>query len=263
MLFTDGHISTIEELSTQDSAVLDIASTEAINVTAKLGLAQEELAIELRAALARSRLSGSDSMYWWPGNPVTNSSQYQLRDVVVTPALRLWHTFYTLALIYRDAYNSQLNDRYLGKWRQYRDLAGWASDRLFQAGIGTATDPVPIAEVPELTAQPGNFSALTYYVQVSWLNARGEEGMSSPVASLDTPDQTALQVRPMNPPIQAKAWNIYAGDTVTTITRQNASPLDLSEVWVEPSFGLLSGTVPGTGQEPNYFRSVPHILQRG
>lgn len=263
MLFTDGHISTIEELSAQDSSVLDVSSTEAINLTAKLGLAQEELGIELRAALARSRLSGNDSMFWWPGDPVANTSRYQLRDVVVTPALRLWHTFYTLALVYRDAYNSQLNDRYLGKWRQYRDLAGWASDRLFQAGIGTVSDPLPIAEVPELTAQPGNFSALTNYVQVSWLNARREEGMSSPVASLDTLDQTTLQVRPVNPPIQVKAWNVYAGDTVNTISRQNTSPLDLTEVWVEPSSGLVSGTAPGTGQEPNYFRSVPRVLQRG
>ena len=38
-----------------------------------------------------------------------------IEQVVVTPPLKLWHIFRTLEMVYRDAYNSQLNDRYAGQ----------------------------------------------------------------------------------------------------------------------------------------------------
>ena len=43
------------------------------------------------------------------------------RQVVVTPPLKLWHTFRTLEMVYGDAYNSQLNDRYAGKRDEFHE----------------------------------------------------------------------------------------------------------------------------------------------
>jgi len=260
MLFTDGVISTIEELSLQDTAILEVASAEGINLTAKLALAQDELGIELKAAIARSSLSSAD---YWSGDRVAAANQCSLQDVVVTPALHLWHTFRTLALIYRDAYNSQLNDRYLGKWRQYRELASWAADKLFLSGIGTVTDPLPIAGPPQLSLQSGTMEGMTYYVQVSWVNTRREEGMPSSVISIEAPDQTTLLVTAPPAPSQQIFWNIYAGDNSAAVTLQNAVPLELTQTWTAPPYGLVIGRPPGAGQDPNYFRSLARVLHRG
>ncbi len=46
--------------------------------------------------------------------------------VVVTPPLKLWHMFLSLEMVYRDAYNSQLNDRYAGKRDEFHGMVKWA-----------------------------------------------------------------------------------------------------------------------------------------
>ena len=51
-LFTDGTISTLEELRGYESAVYDVASTERIDLSQKLVLAQQELGIELTSRLS-------------------------------------------------------------------------------------------------------------------------------------------------------------------------------------------------------------------
>src|SRR5207245_3574237 len=114
-LFTDGPISTLDQLAAQDTAVLDVASTEGIDATAKLTLAQQEVGIELTAVLTRSIRSGVYS-FWWPGNPLTFLGPLQLQYIVVTSPLQLSHTFQTLAILYRDAYNHELNAHYSWTW---------------------------------------------------------------------------------------------------------------------------------------------------
>ena len=92
-LFTDGAISSLEDLRGYESTIYDLASTERIDLSRKLVLAHQELEVELVSRFFRE-------------NP------NELAYAVVTPALQLWHTFHTLAVVYRDAYNSHLNDRY-------------------------------------------------------------------------------------------------------------------------------------------------------
>ena len=87
--------------------------------------------------------------------------------------------------------------------------------------------------------------------------------MPSKVASLATPDLSILQVRPVNQPANATGWNSYVGSSLDSITLQNASPIDPTQDWIEPASGLILGVLPRMGQEPNYFRQVPRILQRG
>ena len=127
-----------------DSQLLDVASTEGLDVTRKLGAAQEEIQIELEAC----SIGGGS------------------RQVVVTPALRIYHTYRTLEMIYADAYNSQLNDRYAGKRDQFHRKAKWAYDRLLQSGVAIAADPVPRAATPQVTACPGALPDGTYYVTI-------------------------------------------------------------------------------------------------
>ena len=191
------------------------------------------------------------------------SNTQRLSNIVVTPPLHLWHAFHTLELIYRDAYNNQLNDRYLGKWNAYKDLAKWASGVLFQTGVGVVSDPVGIAQSPELDVLGGSLPSAAYFAQVAWMNARGEEGMASNVTSASASDQNSIQLRPTNPPGNAQSWNAYVGTSIDSITLQNATPLNVDQLWVIPPSGLSSGKSPSVGQEPNYFRQLARYLQRG
>jgi hypothetical protein len=262
-LFTDGSISTLDQLAEQDSAVLDVASTEGIDASAKLMLAQEELGVELMAAFSRCSPSRTVPSIWWPGMGSTFQGVLQLSNTAITPPLRLWHTYRTLAMIYREAYSNQLNDRYLGKWNAYKDLAKWATGMLFQIGIGVVSNPLPAAQSPDILVLSGNQPAATYFVQVTWLNAMSEEGMPSAIVSVTAPDQNAIQATPKSPPVNATNWNVYAGTSIDSITMQNANPIDLGGAWITPSTGLVSGAAPGTGQEANYYYELPRYLQRG
>ncbi len=259
-LFTDGNISTLENLSGEDSGILDLANIERIDLSVKLGLAQDELAVELGSWLARSRVT---SPWTWPGDSAACVGPPNLNNIVVTPPLRMWHTFYTLALVYRDAYYNQLNDRYLAKWNEYKEQMKWASGMLFQAGAGLVWDPIPAANPPSLAAVTGTQPATTYFAAISWLNAHGEEGAPGPAASLTTVAQQVIQVTPQNIPANAKTWNIYAGPGTESLTLQNSTPLDVAQLWVEPNTGLVTGRVPGNGQDPNSYRVLPRTLQRG
>src|SRR5664279_3386892 len=109
-LFIDGPVSSVDDLAAQDSQLLDVANVEGIDVTQKLALAQDELALELNALLTRLGYTGQ--FFWLAPQP-------DIGSVVVTPALKLWHTFCSLEMVYSEAYNSQLNDRYAGKRDQF------------------------------------------------------------------------------------------------------------------------------------------------
>jgi hypothetical protein len=168
-----------------------------------------------------------------------------------------------LELIYRDAYGNQLNDRYLGKVNSYKDLAKWASVMLLQTGVGVVADPIAVASSPEVDIVTGAQPASPYFVQIAWLNAGGEEGMAGPVHSVNAPDQHSLQVKAIGPPANAAAWNVFVGTSIDVICLQNSQPVAVDQIWSMPSSGLVSGRVPGVGQEPQYFTQLPRFLQRG
>lgn len=242
-LFTDGTISVIGDLMAYESTVLEVATTEQIDLTVKLGLAEDELGIDLEVFLAgRSNAPG-------------------LGNIVVTEALRKWHTFRALALVYRDAYHRQLNDRYLAKWKEYQRLAQWAWDALMQTGVGTTTDPIPRAAKPQLSYVPGGVGAATYYVRAAWRSVDGEEGSPSDIAVLSVPAGNALVATVVSPPAAAQGWNVYVGFSVPDQTLQNDVPMAVYESWTEPDSGIRQGTPPGIGQAPESFlRPGPQVL---
>jgi len=252
-LFTDG-ISTIQDLMIQDSSVLDTAQTENIDLNQKLAVAQQEIGIELTTLLQRSNTY--DWQFWLQPNP-------QLNNIVVTPPLQLWHVFQSLALVYRDAYGSQLNDRYQGKRDQFQQLAKWALDKLIQTGVGIVSDPIPQAAPPQLTSIEGGQPAMTYCASVSWLNAEGEEGQAGNASSLAVAAGNTLAVQPLNPPPNAVAWNVFVGPSADALVLQNGTPLEPNEVWIQSAPAAIGGRGPGKGQDPNYLRALPRVIQRG
>jgi hypothetical protein len=252
-LFTDGPISSIEDLTGQDSQLLNVASVEGIDVTQKIALAQEEIGLELGTLLARSRYT---EPAWWFAPPV------DLSRVVVTAALKLWHTNHTLEMVYSDAYNSQLNDRYAGRRDQFHKMARQAYETLRAMGVGMASQPVPRASTPNLAPAQGALPDGTYYVTMGWINSAGEEGAAALPATITTASCTLL-VQPGTPPQGATGWNVYAGAAPDAMTRQNVAPIAIGQMWMQPGGLALTGQTPGCGQAPNYFQPMPRIIQRG
>jgi hypothetical protein len=253
-LFTDGPISSAQDLQEYDSSVLNVANAEGIDVAVKVTLAQQDLANELMLFLfRRAPLRASQ--------PNVSRSQ-GLTDVVVTEALQQWHVHKTLALVYRDAYYNQLNNRYQGKWNEYEQLAKASSRTYFQLGVGVVGEPIPMAPVPGLSTIPGSGAAETFYVAATWVNAAGQEGAPSDDASLSTAPGQDLVVTLTGPPQIAVGWNVYVGLSPSTLTLQNDIPLVLGNSWTMTG-PLSPGVAPTTGQPPAWFIVDHQVIERG
>jgi hypothetical protein len=253
-LFTDGPPASIEDLSAQDSQLLNVASAEGIDVTQKLWLAHEELGMELYSLL--NRMSYVDPLFWLAPKP-------HLDTVAITAPVKLWHSFRTLEMVYQDAYNSQLNDRYAGKRDQYHERVRWAYEKLVQNGLGIVQLPVSKAETPAVTAAAGAMPDGTYYVTMSWVNREGAEGSSAAPALMTTAGST-MAVAPAGPaPQNAIGWNVYVGEAPDGMVLQNTSTISAGATWVQPNQLLTTGRNPGHGQKASYTQPIPRVIERG
>jgi hypothetical protein len=183
--------------------------------------------------------------------------------VVLTPPLKRWHTVHTLAVFYRDVYSNQVNDRYGGKWKQYRQLSQEAANMLFRLGVGLVTSPVPRAGPPEITAMQGGVEPAMYYVQVAWRNQSGDTGAPSAPLTYLTETAGLLKVTAVHPPENAVGYDVYVGRFEEEISRQNTLPVDAGQAWTMPETGLISGDRPGSGQAAEWFLRANRVLQRG
>ncbi len=249
MLLTDGPVNTSEELQHYENALLDVASTEGINVTQKTVLAQREIETDVLIFLMGSGIQ----------DPKFLVRRYvECRDVVVTSPLKRWHAYRSLARVYQDAFNNQLNDRYYGKWQEYEKLSRQTSAQLFETGVGLVAFPVPKADVPLVTA--GSTGAC--YVRVTWLNAHGMEGMpSDPVQADDSNGIGPVQIGTV--PEDVTGWNIYVGNDFTTMWLQNREPLAPGASWTGSTVELQENTLIGCGQAPEKFVCNTRRIQRG
>lgn len=263
-LFTDDFISDVQDLLAYESNLTEVADAEGIDLEGKLRLAQNEVGVELgMAALSPGNIYWT-SMPWTAAGPDANFSRFALNTVVVTNPLKLWHTFQTLGNVYRDAYNRKLNDKYLPKWTEYKELARWASNLLYQTGIGLVTQPVPRPEPPVLDSVAGTLGAQTLYVQIAWTGRSGvAEGAPSAEGAIDLGANHKLRVTPPAAPGGVTGWSVYVGGTSGAEARQNGTLLALGQPWVMPDTGLAAGAAVGGGQEPEFYKSIPRFVQRG
>lgn len=235
-LFTDGAANGLEQLLAHDSGVLETARIECIDLATKLRLAWEELGIELKRYLV---LRGREEL--------------DLTHVVVTEPLRKCHAFRTLALAYRDAANLQRNDRYRERWKDWEKQAAWAWEALLDTGVGIVERPVPRAELPKVELVEVEAPAASYCVQVTWLNAEGDEGAPSDIVLASASAGQGLLVITSEPPEGVVGWNVYVGHESTDMKRQNATPLGRGETWRQAGPDLAIGPQPGQGQMADYY----------
>jgi hypothetical protein len=253
-LFYDGPISDTTDLQRYESDILNVASVEGIDLGAKISLAQRELADKLLLFLLRRPYLQDP----WLGD----RREREAEDVVVTGPLRQWHVYKSLAFVYRDAYNNQLNDRYQGKWQEYEGLAKASERTYFQIGVGLVPDPVPKPAVPTLSSVIGADAGGTYYVAVTWVNAAGHEGAPSDLAELTTSDGQQLVVSVGAPPESVAGWNVYVGTSPEDVTLQNAMSLPANGSWTMNG-GLSTGAALGGGQRPSWFVVDHRVIERG
>ena len=122
-LFVDGPAGTINDLVDQDAGLLAVSQTAGIDVADKLRLAQEEIRTELELWLIKQTR--------WVN---TFGPAAAHRADCCHFALEAVGNNAALELVYRDAYFSQLVDRYQAKWQEYAKLARDARESLSPAG---------------------------------------------------------------------------------------------------------------------------------
>ena len=175
-LFTDQLVSDVSDLTAYESNLPEVAAGEGIDLTAKLQLAHTEIGAQLDAAgRSPGNVYFANGAGWQSSGAESNPSRFELSQVVVTPPLKLFHTFQTLGIVYRDAYNRKLNDKYLPKWREYKELARWAFNLLLQTGIGSTSNPVPRPPAPTLDWVSSSLGATALYVRITWIGANGQK----------------------------------------------------------------------------------------
>ena len=263
-LFTDQSVSEVADLISYEANLPEVSSAEGIDLETKIRLAQTEVSAHLEAVSSRpGNVYYARGAGWQSTGAEVNLSRFELHQVVVTPPLKLWHTFQTLAIIYRDAYNRKVNDKYLPKWKEYKELANWASDLLFQTGIGITSCPVARPQQPALDWVSSTVGGMALFVRITWAGTKGVEGSGSLEKAIAIPSGNALRVTPPTSPAGVTGWNVYVGKSSGVAVRQGSEALDLGAAWVMPGTGLTDGEPIPDGQPPEVFKTVPRFLQRG
>ncbi len=228
-LLVDGDVSLIENLKAFDSGVLEVANGEGIDLHAKLRVGQLEVEADVERFL-----------HW--------EDRGSLEQVQVNAALNRWHTLKTLEAVYRDAYFSQLNDRYGERWRAYEKMAATQERRYFDGGVAVVSRPVRRPEKITMEVTDGLNEPGTYWVQATLIDASGQESAPGPVEVVSSPLPHTLTVRLPYVREGVTGWNLFVGMQEDEAGLQNATPLGVNEVWTMPEGGIVAGRPPGTGQ---------------
>ena len=144
MLLTDCNPNTPEDLRVYESAILDVANLEQIDLGGKLNLARWEIAEDVLEVLL------DHTRYTYLQANVRR--QIGVSDVVVTYPMKRWHALHTLEVVYRDAFNNQLDDRYQAKFNEYYELAKDARTSTMKYGIGLVATPLSQAPAPVVSS---------------------------------------------------------------------------------------------------------------
>src|SRR5580658_8595562 len=252
-LFADGPACTVDDLTDQDSGLLDVALDNGINVTTKLRLAQEELKTDLELWLLKPR----------PALPMPWVPTPHIDQIVVTPTLKRWETMHALALVYRDAYFSELVDRYQAKWQEYAKLTRDASESFIASGLGLVSDPVIQAAPPALSTVAGPQSGGTFYASVTWVNSTSQQGAPSYAASITVTDGNLMTVAVSGAPKNAVGFNVYAGTSLAAMFLQNDVLLPVGSTFLYVPGQVTQGPLPGNGQTPDFTRPLARTVLRG
>jgi hypothetical protein len=258
-LFTDGPAASIADLCRYDSSAEDLAHDAGINLDAKLSVAAEEVGQEIFSFLLFQSTSAGGGFSFNSAPGEATRRRIGLGDVVITQPVRRWTALKALSGLYRDAYASDVTDRFRLKWEEYEKLAEEAQDFTLTTGIGLARNPVPKAPVAVVTQPSQTTERTDCSVRVTWVNAGGIEGAPSDLwyDSLGAGDRITV-TGPT--PSGVAGWNVYIALGDGTPLQQNAAPLAADAAWTMIEGALEQGKAVIEGQTPDYIVVERRIL---
>jgi hypothetical protein len=227
-LLVDGGLTTVAALKEHDTGVLETATGEGIDLAGKLRLAENEVRADVERFLARA-------------------GRGAIGQVAVSESMRLWHAWKTLEAVYRDAYFSQLNDRYGARWKHYKAMAAEQRHAVLEEGIGLVGQPLRRPGKPAVLVESGALGAGAYQVLASAVNALGEESAASEAQMVAAGPGSAFRVTLDWLPDGATGWMVYAGTAESAAGLQTAGPLAPGEAFVLTA-GPQAGRPPVEGQ---------------
>lgn len=271
-LFTDSSLIGISDLEVYEATLSQVASTHNINIDSKTTIALGSIGDRLLARLVRA---GTASWPWL--NPTTTGTfdivsmpsqsnwRFTLNNIVVTPPLRRWLSYEILSQIFSEAYNVQLNNRFKEKWMDYSSRAQDTEKNFYDLGIGVVYNPLPQPDAAQVTTGAGSLPAGIITVQTAWTDGMGNEGALSPLIPVTLPALSSFSVAmgTTSAPSSAVGWNVYVGANGASPTRQNLSPLPWNVAWPALSSGIVTGSLPLNGQQPDCYVLDPQRSQRG
>ncbi|HYP05802.1 MAG TPA: hypothetical protein VER03_06165 [Bryobacteraceae bacterium] len=243
MLFTDGIILTMQDLRDHDNYVLEVASTESIELSSKLALSQRAVGYELASYLTN------------------REAPISLDRVVVTDELRDLLAVQTLAAVYGDAYNRNLNDRYLGRAKDFRHMSERSFRRFLQNGVGIARTAVRRADKPAVECTfEGGLNVGVYRVQIAWQHVAGNVGERSDAVAVECTGG-GLAVTPRSYPENMAGWHVFISAADGIPLRQNEAPIQ-EATWIQanPLRSELDG--PEASGPDYYVRQSAQMLRR-
>jgi len=257
-LFTDTNVVTEDDLLQYESSLNSVASSHGIDVETKIDLATTAIGDKLLFWLLNV---GPSDPQWF------NRRTLGLSTVVVTPTFHRWLCFDSLKRFFAEAYNAQLNTRFAAKLTEYQQEAQRTADAYFQSGTGIVFQPLPRPALPLVSVQSGNMPAQGMFIQTAWVDAIGEESALSPISGIVLSDSSSIAVSmaegALSAPAAAVGWNVYGSSTQNNLTRQNSTPVPIGSAWELPATGLLQGTEPLDGQQPNSYIALYRPIRRG
>lgn len=231
-LLVDGDVNRIGNLKEHDTSVLEVANGEGIDLQSKLRVAQTEIEEEVEEFLR------------WEGRG-------RLEQVYIDTTLQRWHALKSLEAVYRDAYFSQLNDRYGERWKTYREMAAVQGKRYLNKGVALVSAALRRPEKVEARIVEGAAPAASYWVQATFVDGGGRESAASELYVTSSPVPHGLEVSVPYWSAGATHWNVYAGWTEDEVSLQNPLPLAVGTKWSLFDGGLVSRRPAGTGQPPD------------
>jgi hypothetical protein len=223
---------------------LEIASTESIELSSKLQVAQRWVGYEL-ASFLMNREAGVGMSHVFVND--------ELRDLLAVQ---------TLAAVYRDAYYRHLNDRYEGRAKEFTALAERSLQRLLQNGVGLVTFAVPRAPQPQVDAAvAGGLPPDMYTVQIAWQHSSGTVGEWSEAVMTEVADG-GLTVIPPIAPLGVSGWHLLLGFNSEAATRQNEAPIAPSMAWTQAAALRSDLLAPQPSAPDIYIRSTTPRVRR-
>lgn len=257
-LFTDSSVISLDDLLQFESSLVDVCSTHGIDVRTKIKIATDGIGDKLLLWLLRARQTDPQGLF---------RSTLGLKSIVVSPALYRWLCFDSLARVFAEAYNVQLNTRFQGKWNEYQKEAQEAALLVYASGLGTVFSPLDKPVTPTIQVGTGIITFPALFVQTTWVDAKGCESAASPINAVVLNGFSSITVTTEGNlaaiPTSAVGWNIYASDTQQGLSLQNGSPIPIGAAWQLPSSGLITGVIAGDGQAPDALVILSGRLQRG